>query len=90
MRRDDPVGPADEALDVAAKFCAQRNGVLVAAWGSPKGNVFTRGMMIRRFATIAERGLPLHYLRLTPKGYPEHLLYLPPGLTPKPWHGVFA
>lgn len=87
---EDPIGPADEVLDVAAKFCVRSGGVLVAAWGAPKGNHFTKGIMRRRFVDIAARGLPLHYLRLTKNGDPEHLLYLPSDLKPKPWHGVFA
>lgn len=83
---DDPIGPmADEALRVAAEFCLSRGGMLIAAWGAPKGKVRTRRLMDARFQEIARMGLPLHVLRLTSSGYPEHPLYLPASLRPVPW-----
>ncbi|BBQ02946.1 hypothetical protein BSFA1_80740 (plasmid) [Burkholderia sp. SFA1] len=83
---DDPIGPmADEALRVAAEFCLSRGGMLIAAWGAPKGKVRTRRLMEARFQEIARMGLPLHVLRLTSSGYPEHPLYLPASLRPVPW-----
>jgi hypothetical protein len=83
---DDPIGPmADEAIHVCADFCLSRGGLLVAAWGAPKGRAGTKRMMARRFAQIKALGLPLHVMRLTASGYPEHLLYLPRDLRPTPW-----
>ncbi len=84
---DDPIGPmADEALRVATEFCRQKGGVLVAAWGSAKGRAKTRLLMEERFAHIRQLGLPLHALRLTAKGAPEHPLYLPSHLVPFRWN----
>lgn len=82
----DPIGPmADEALHVAAEFCRRYEGTLVAAWGQPKGRAKTRALMQSRFEQIRRMGLPLHALRLTASGAPEHPLYLPSDLTPFRW-----
>ena len=87
----DPIGSmADEALEVAAEFCRQRDGVLIAAWGAPKGKAKTKRLMAERFAHIRALGLPLHYLRMSSGGHPEHPLYLPKTLKPTPWFGVFS
>ena len=83
---EDPIGPmADEALQVAAEFCLSRGGVLIAAWGAPKGKASTRRLMDARFNHILRLNLPLHALRITSSGYPEHPLYLPADLRPVPW-----
>ena len=83
---DDPVGAyADHALLVAAEFCLRRGGTLVAAWGTHKGKAATRILAERRFAHSLSLGLPLHVLRLTASGYPEHPLRLPADLRPVPW-----
>lgn len=83
---DDPIGPmADEALRVAAEFCLSRGGILIAAWGAPKGRAATKRIMQSRFDAILQLNLPLHVLRLTPNGHPEHPLYLPGDLIPAPW-----
>lgn len=83
---DDPIGPmADEALRVAAEFCLSHGGMLIAAWGTPKGKAKTRRLMDARFRDILRLGLPLHLLRLTESGYPEHPLRLPGDLRPQPW-----
>jgi hypothetical protein len=82
----DPIGPmADEAIRVAAEFCQARGGVLIAAWGTPKGKATTRRLMERRFKAILALGLPLHALRVTKSGHPEHPLYLPGSLRPAPY-----
>lgn len=82
----DPIGTmADEALQVAAEFCLSRGGTLVAAWGAPKGRAATRRLMDARFTAILRLKLPLHILRLTASGYPEHPLYLPGHLRPRVW-----
>jgi hypothetical protein len=84
---DDPIGAmADQALRVAADFCLLRGGILIAAHGAPKGKARTRRLMTERFNAIKRLGLPLHILRLTPSGWPEHPLYLPAALRPIPWN----
>jgi hypothetical protein len=83
---DDPIGPlADEALQAAAEFCLSQDGMLIAAWGAPKGKAVTRRLMEVRFCVIRALHLPLHVLRLTASGYPEHPLYLPGNLKPTLW-----
>lgn len=82
----DPVGPmADEAIRTAADLCRERDGLMIAAWGVPKGKKRTREIAERRFRQIRAMGLPLHVLRLTASGYPEHPLYLPAALRATPW-----
>lgn len=83
---EDPIGPmADEALRVAAEYCLHSGGKLVAAWGCPKGKAKTKRLMQERFEHIKALGLPLHVLRVTASGHPEHPLYLPANLRPVPW-----
>lgn len=83
---DDPIGEmADEALAVAARFCEDRGGKMIAAWGAPKGKAATKRMMEARFEHVLGLRLPLHVLRVTPSGWPEHPLYLPGDLRPVPW-----
>lgn len=76
-----------EAVEAAAEFVAARDGKLVAAWGTPKGNADMRERMKYHFALVQliKLAAPLHYLRMTPSGYPEHPLYLPRHLVPIPW-----
>jgi hypothetical protein len=50
-----------------------------------RGGQGTQRLALQRFAAVRAMGLPLHYLRLTAGGHPEHPLYLPAGLTPHPW-----
>lgn len=83
---EDPIGPlADEAIAAAAAFCRDRNGVLIAAWGLPKGKASTQKTMKTRFFNIMDMGFPLHVLRVTKQGFPEHPLYLPGSLKPRIW-----
>lgn len=76
---------SDWALEQAAKLATENDGFLIAAWGAPKGNAAIRAQLEDRFSYIRAMGLPLHYLRLTSNGWPEHPLYLPPDLTPIRW-----
>ena len=88
---DDPVGAmADVALEIAAEFCLSRGGTLVAAWGAPKGRAPTRRLAVERFDHILSLGLPLHVLRMTASGFPEHPLRLPADLRPVPWQAPVA
>jgi hypothetical protein len=85
---DDPVGRlADHALEAAAEFARRRGGLMVAAWGAPKGRASTRRLALDRFGHILSLGLPLHVLRMTASGFPEHPLRLPADLRPVPWRG---
>jgi hypothetical protein len=80
---EDPVGPLnDEAIRAAAVYCADHNGILLAAWGTPKGKAVTKRLAVERFRQLRSLGLPFQALRLTDGGYPEHPLYLPKTLTP--------
>ena len=84
---DDPIGPmADEALRVAAEFCLSRGGMLIAAWGAPKGKARTKRLMAERFEAIKRLGFPLHALRVLASGHPGHPLYLPAALRPFVWN----
>lgn len=85
MLMADPIGPmADEALRVAAAFC-QPQGRMIAAWGTPKGKTATKNLMQARMLAVKRMGFPLHYMRLTQSGFPEHPLYLPATLRPVAW-----
>lgn len=86
---EDPVGPlADDAIRLAAALVADTGGVLIAAWGAPKGQTSTRTIATARMEAIRAMGLPWHVLRFTAEFYPEHPLYLPAALRPQPWEGM--
>lgn len=72
---DDPVGPE---TDKWLKKLAKKAGVVVAAWG-------VHGQFLQRDQEVQAMIQPLHYLRLTKRGYPGHPLYLPKTLVPQPW-----
>lgn len=79
-------GMSDWALEQAAKLCADNDGILVAAWGSPKGKAEVQRRMAARFDEIkALLHGRLSAIRVTAKGWPEHPLYLPGVLTPEPY-----
>lgn len=71
----DPIGSAN---DNTLKVCAQRAGVVVAAWG-------VHGTHQQRDAAVKAMLPNLSYLRLTKDGHPGHPLYLPQTLTPVPF-----
>lgn len=74
-KADDPVGPEND--DVLRAIPA---GVpIVAAWGAKP---WARER-VRRVLELV--GRPLLCLRTTRDGSPEHPLYIPQGLEPKPW-----
>lgn len=74
-RAADPVGPQNDRW---LKTITAPAGITVAAWGN-HGTFRARDMAVR------DLGMPLHYLRLTKAGQPEHPLYLPASLEPKLW-----
>lgn len=70
----DPIGPDNDKHLIEI---ARGAGLIVACWG-------TKARPIQE--AWAKENIPnLHYLRLTKHGHPEHPLYLPKNLTPKPW-----
>lgn len=75
MRQFDPVGPANDAH---LRLMAKNAGVVVAAWGA-HGIHMSRGSQVRRMLE------PLHYLKFTKSGQPQHPLYLPKILRPTLW-----
>jgi hypothetical protein len=68
-----PVVGADN--DQWLRDCAERAGIVVAAWGA-------HGTFLGRAAEVIAMLPNLHYLRLTKGGAPGHPLYLPKTLTP--------
>jgi hypothetical protein len=86
---DDPAGPlSGDAIRTAAAFCRANGGVMIAAWGAPKGPAAAHAAAADRAGRIAALGVPLHVLKLTRGGHPAHPLYLPAALEPRPWPGV--
>jgi hypothetical protein len=65
----------DKWLRKASKNAA----ILIAAWG-------TQGSLGKRDDAVRKMLSPLHTLRLTKDGYPEHPLYLPKNIQPQVWH----
>lgn len=76
---------SDWALREAAWMAMHHNGWLVAAWGAPKGRASVQRQISARVDEIKAMRLPFDVLRLTPKGHPEHPLYLPGDLSPITW-----
>jgi len=74
----DPVGPAN---DRHLKMVAGGASIVVAAWG-------VHGSHLQRDQTVRTMLGRLSKLKLTKRGQPRHPLYLPNGLTPKPWRKV--
>ena len=76
----DPVGPANDDFIAAAATVAARTGApLVAAWGA-------HARPERIAGVLALPGMSrLTALACTKSGQPRHPLYLPAGLTPRPW-----
>lgn len=78
-----PTGPDNDRH--LAEIAASAD-VVIAAWGAA-GKVYklaqARAAVVRRIVEAA--GKPLHVLRLTKNGQPEHPLYLPADLRPVLW-----
>lgn len=77
---DDPVGPDNDLyIRAAAQIAHESGGPVIAAWGA-------RAPQARVDAVHALPGLgELKALDVTTSGQPRHPLYLPAGLTPRPW-----
>jgi hypothetical protein len=79
-----PVGPAN-SMHLADMMGEAE--IVIAAWGAaskvPPKLIGPRVAAARELAMSA--GKPLHCIRRTQGGQPEHPLYLPASLTPVPW-----
>ena len=74
---EDPVGDVNDAWIAAAIGSVKGNdGLLIAAWGVPKGSVSTRKLFLKRSREVMKMA-KWKAFRLTKDGYPEHPLYLP-------------
>ena len=71
---EDPVGPAGDVELAAAKTA----DLVVAAWGAG-GELMGRDQ--RAFELLA--GVPLHCLKVTKHGHPQHPLYVRGDITPQ-------
>lgn len=77
------------AIDAAIKLARTHGATLIACWGSPKGVAHNQ----KRIADLCyqvrfychQANVPLHALRFTGKGHPEHPLYLPGDSRPQPY-----
>ena len=76
----DPIGPSNDAYILDA---ASNAALVVCAWGE-NGAFLSRGKDVRKLLVTNPRINPL-VLRFTSKGQPEHPLYLPGSLVPRPW-----
>lgn len=77
----DPVGPENDAYIRAAIAEAH---LFLVAWGA-RGGLHNRDRDV--LAMVRAAGVTPHCLRVTKEGFPEHLLYLPGDLKPKPYIG---
>jgi len=80
---------ADYALRQAFKIVKENNGILIAAWGTPKGKAAVQRAIIARIEHVTEMAkqaeAQFHAIRVSPNGWPEHPLYLPYELEPTLW-----
>lgn len=79
----DPVGAENDA---ALLQMAREAAIVVLAYGSPPKPL--RARRERVVMALRDSGARLAYIRLSKSGTPEHPLYLPGGLDPKPWPPV--
>lgn len=63
--------------------CASGAGLVVAAWGN-HGAHHNRDLSVRQCLSQPLVNVKLHCFRMTGKGQPEHPLYMPGNLIPKP------
>ncbi len=70
----------DAALLQMATRTIDSGGIIICAWGT-HGKHRGRGDQVRKLLD----GFPLHYLRLTQGGFPEHPLYIGYEVKPVRW-----
>ena len=81
---DDPVGDEnDDWIRAAVEYVTRSNGILIAAWGTPKGPMEIREAFVCRALKVKGMANWL-CLRMTKHGHPEHPLYLPGASMPRP------
>jgi hypothetical protein len=78
--RVDIIGPHNDRHILEA---VQQSDIVIAAWGVDK-NAKARAAVV---ASDIEKIKPLHCLRITKGGFPEHPLFLPGVLRPIPYGG---
>lgn len=79
---EEPIGVDNDAVIVRL---AKRASLVVCAWGV-HGTLGDRHLTVCR--NLQKAGVPLSVLKLTTKGgHPNHPLYLPKALQPRPWAG---
>ena len=72
----DPVGPLNEEwIDRAMRAASDTDGVVVAAWGVPKGTKRIQGIFANQIKNILPKG-SWRTFGLTKDGHPRHPLYL--------------
>jgi hypothetical protein len=77
-KMDDPIGPEnDRIIKLAAIYAQNKNGMILATWGTPKGRENTKRRFYERERQVLEMGLTLWVIRLTKNGHPAHPLYSP-------------
>ena len=84
---DDPVGVEnDEWIWESIKHVLESNGLLIAAWGIPKGSRSVRDEFLKRSKEVLEMSESWMCFSRTKGGYPSHPLYLANNSTLKPYN----
>lgn len=79
----DPIGPFNDTIIASvARSIDLEGGRVIAAWGV-HGKYKNRSQRVQALLRVAD--VPLHYLRMTKTGEPNHPLYLPKDLEPQHW-----
>ncbi|TXI03124.1 MAG: DUF1643 domain-containing protein [Rhizobium sp.] len=76
----DPIGPDNDLAILQASRAAD---LVVCGWGN-HGQYMGRALQVE--ANLQSAGIQLHALRFTKAGNPEHPLYVPYTLSPRPYH----
>lgn len=82
---EDPVGAANDAWIVRGiAYAVEHGGILLAAWGVPKGSARVQALARERAKMLAALG-PWTALKVTKDGHPSHPLYLKKTSKPLAW-----
>lgn len=76
---EDPVGRSNNQ---AILRTARQSAIVICAWGNHGSHLDRAGTVV---ANLRGAGVPLHLLKMTGQGQPNHPLYLPAKLQPKAW-----
>lgn len=79
LRLDDPVGPLNNS---SIMISARKSDLVICAWGG-HGKIRGRGAEVE--SMLRAGGIRLHYLKMSPSGYPWHPLYVGYREQPKLW-----